>query len=157
MARTTSPVGLALIKRHEALRLYAYDDATGKRAVLPLKGKLTIGWGHTGYDVYIGMTIDETKALELLEKDVAWTERIVNVLVKVPLTQPQFDALVSFVFNIGSTQFSTSTMLRLLDQGDYDGAAGQFHRWNYIEGEEVSAELTRRRAEEKALFNTGAA
>jgi lysozyme len=75
----------------------------------------------------------------------------VNRLVTVPLNQSQFDALVDFVFNLGAGAFSTSTLLRLLNGGDYAGAAGQFGRWNKDNGK-VVAGLTRRRAAEAKLF-----
>lgn len=136
-----------LIKQHEGLRLEAYmptpDDVW------------TIGWGHTK-TARPGMRITEGRAQELFDSDVAWAVDAVNAKVKVGLTQNQFDALVSFTFNVGSGAFSRSTLLKRLNAGDYDGAAAQFHRWNKQRGRDgkmkVLRGLTRRRAEEAELF-----
>lgn len=131
-----------LIKKWEALRLKAY---------LPTKDdKWTIGWGHT-VGVTPGMVITEARAQELFDSDVAWATKAVNTKVKVGLTQHQFDALTSFVFNIGETAFSTSTLLRKLNAGDYEGAAAQFPRWIYQDGKVLNG-LVKRRAEEMAYF-----
>ena len=92
--------GKNIIKEHEALRLKAY---------LPTPNDVwTIGWGHTK-TAKQGMTITEAQAEVLLSSDVAWAEAAVNQLVKVPLTQNQFDALVSFTFNLGQSNFSRAS------------------------------------------------
>lgn len=131
-----------LIKKWEALRLEAY---------LPTKDDVwTIGWGHTA-GVYQGMKITEAQAEEFFDEDVKWAEDAVNKLVRVVLTQNQFDALVSFVFNIGLPQFSKSTMLRKLNTGDYEGAASEFPRWNKQAGKVLKG-LVNRRQEEMEYF-----
>lgn len=130
------------IKKAEGLRLKAYLD-TG--------GVWTIGYGHTGPEVVEGLTITLDGAERLLREDLRTAEGHVNKLVKVALTQNQFDALVSFVYNIGGGAFKESTMLRLLNAGDYEGAANQFPRWNKDNGK-VVAGLTNRRREERELF-----
>lgn len=131
-----------LIKKWEELRLEAY---------LPTPNDVwTIGWGHTK-TAKRGMKITRQEAQRLFDSDVQWAEDAVNNLVKVPLTQNQFDALVSFVFNIGETKFRKSTMLRKLNAGDYEGAAAEFPRWNKQKGE-VLRGLVRRRAEEMEYF-----
>lgn len=140
--RATSLQGIELIKRHESCALKAYQD-TG--------GVWTIGWGHTGPDVYAGLTWSQAKADSTLVRDLANAENCIHSHVFVPLTQGEFDALVSFIFNVGCGAFRDSTMLRLLNDSDYDGAAGQFRRWNHDNGKEL-AELTRRREEERQLF-----
>lgn len=132
----------SLIKKWEELRLVAYMPTPNDR--------WTIGWGHTE-GVYQGMKISKEQAQKLFEEDVAWAEDAVNKLVKVPLNQNQFDALVSFVFNIGEPNFRGSTMLRKLNKGDYDGAADEFPKWKY-QKRKVLRGLVRRRAEEMEVF-----
>lgn len=131
-----------IIKKHEGLRLEAY---------MPTPNDVwTIGYGHT-HTTEKGMKITAGQAESLLRKDILWVEKAVNKLVVVPLTQNQFDALSSLVFNIGEGAFSTSTLLRLLNAGDYEGAANQFPRWNKQKGRVLNG-LTRRRQEERQLF-----
>lgn len=137
----TSDRGLALIREFEGLRLTAYQDAVGV---------WTIGYGTTR-GVKKGQKITDAQAEELLREDVARFEPEVLRLVKVPLSQSQFDALVSFAYNLGSKNLGGSTLLRMLNAGDYKGAAGQFERWNKAGGK-VLAGLTRRRAAERKLF-----
>lgn len=133
---------IGIIKKHEGLRLEAY---------MPTKNDVwTIGYGHT-HTAKQGMVITEAQAEGLLRKDVAWVEGAINRLVVVPLTQNQFDALASLVFNIGEGGFATSTLLRLLNSKDYEGAANQFHRWNKQKGVALKG-LTNRRKEEMELF-----
>lgn len=136
-----SPDGADFIKGYEALRLKAYDDGVGV---------WTIGWGHTK-GVKEGMTCTEEKAQDWFLEDVAPAEQAVIDFVEVELDQSQFDALVSFVFNCGVSAFRSSTLLRLLNQGDYSGAAKQFGRWNKGGGQ-VMLGLTRRRAAEATMF-----
>lgn len=135
--------GLDLIKEFEGLRLSAYICPAG----VP-----TIGYGTTA-GVKVGQTITKERAEEMLRADVAAFERHVLRLVKVPLTQGQFDALVAFVYNVGAGAFEKSTMLRQLNAGLYADAARQFDRWNKAGGK-VLAGLTRRRAAERALFES---
>ena len=113
-------------------------------------GMWTLAYGHTG-DFEEGQTITEEEAEELLRQDVAFAEDAVTDFVEGDLTQGQFDALVCFVFNIGVGAFRESTLLRLLNQGDSEGAAEQFLRWNKAGGK-VLAGLTRRREAERELF-----
>jgi len=137
----TSQKGLDLIKSFEGLRLSAYKDVAGV---------VTIGYGTTS-GVKMGDTITKERAEELLREDVARFEAQVQRLVKVPLTQGQHDALVSFVYNLGPGNLSNSTLLRLLNSGDYNGAAAQFDRWTKAGGKTLAG-LVRRRAAERALF-----
>lgn len=142
--------GIDLIKKAEGERLTAY--------VCPA-GVLTIGVGHTGPDVKRGQTITAAQSDALLRKDLAHFEVAVAKAVKVPLTQNQFDALVSLVFNIGAGNFASSTLLRKLNAGDYAGAAAQFGAWNKgrVGGKlTVLPGLTTRRKAEAALFGEGA-
>jgi lysozyme len=139
-----SPAGLDMIKQHEKLVLTAY---------MPTPNDVpTIGYGHTK-GVKMGTTITEAEAYAFLREDVSWVEDAINTNVSVALNQNQFDAVASLVFNIGATAFRKSTMLRLLNLGDFSGAALQFARWNKQKGK-VLRGLTKRRAEEAKLFAT---
>lgn len=138
----TSEKGLDLIRKYEGLRLAAY--------VCP-GGKLTIGYGHTGDDVYEGRKIDTEEANELLEHDVERFERAVNEIVTVPMTQGMFDALISFSFNLGAGALKGSTLLKKLNAGDREAAADEFLRWNKAAGK-VLAGLSARRKSERELF-----
>ncbi len=140
----TSEDGKIFIKEKEGLRLEAYRCSAGV---------LTIGYGHTA-GVVSGMKIDLAQAEKFFLDDLEQkAESVVNRLVKVPLTQGQYDALVSFTFNLGAGNLMKSTLLRLLNAGDYAGAAGQFERW-VKSGGKVTAGLVKRRKEEKEMFLT---
>jgi lysozyme len=137
-----SPNGLDAIKGFEQLRLTAYLD-TG--------GVWTIGYGHTR-SALAGMQISEARALMLLAQDVAEAVEAVNKLVRVPLEQYEFDALVSFVFNIGVGAFKSSTMLRCLnDRAEPMRIGTEFLRWVYDNGKKIAGLETRRR-KERLLF-----
>lgn len=137
-----SQKGIDLIKNFEGCRLTAYRCPANI---------LTIGYGHTGSDVVIGQNITQEQAEKLLKSDLLVHCNNVSRLVKVPLTQNQFDALVSFEFNVGYGNFASSTMLKLLNQKKYREAAAQFDRWVYA-NRKVLAGLVKRRAAEKNLF-----
>ena len=134
-----------VIKKWEGLYLDAY---------LCPANVWTIGYGHTK-GVTSGMRITEEDAERLLREDMDWVEEAVNSSVTVPLKQCQYDALCSFVFNVGATAFRKSTLLRKLNAGDYEGAANEFPRWNKGGGRVLQG-LVNRRADEKSLFETGA-
>ena len=145
----TSDKGIALIKQFEGCKLTAYPDpGTGG-------APWTIGYGWTqpvdGKPVRPGMTIDQATADRLLKTGLVSYENDVSRLVKVKLSQSQFDALVSFTYNLGSRSLSTSTLLSKLNAGDYAGAANEFTRWNKAGGKVLNG-LTRRREAERALF-----
>ena len=131
-----------MIKKSEGLRLEAY---------LPTPNDVwTIGYGHTK-TAQPGMKITTKGAESLLVHDLAWVENVVNDAVKVPLSQNQYDALCSFVYNLGGTNFRSSTLLRVLNKGDYKGAADQLLRWDKQKGKTLRG-LTIRRKEERELF-----
>ena len=142
----TSEKGIALIKQFEGCKLTAYQDSVGV---------WTIGYGWTqpvdGKPIRAGMTIKQETAERLLKTGLVSYESDVSRLVKVGVTQGQFDALVSFTYNLGSRSLSTSTLLRKLNAGDYAGAADEFLRWNKAGGKVLNG-LTRRREAERALF-----
>lgn len=143
-----SESGIALLKRFEGLELEAYQD---------IAGVWTIGYGHTGPDVTPGMRITEREAEALLRRDLKSREDAVSRLVTVPLNQNEFDALVSFVYNVGAEAFRRSTALRRLNRGARLAAAEALTWWNKATVGGVLREvlgLTRRRAAEKALFMT---
>jgi lysozyme len=137
-----SDEGIALIKRFEGCRYETYLD---------MGGVPTIGYGSTGPDVQMGMQIDEAEAERLLRKDLETAEKCVNNCVRVPITQPQFDSLVSFTFNVGCGALGKSTLLKHLNDGQDDLAAREFVRWNKVRGK-IIAGLTKRREAERDLF-----
>ncbi len=139
--------GLNLIKSYEQLRLAAYAATEDERA----RGIWTIGWGHTR-GVEEGDTCTAAEAEAFLLADLEDAEGGVYSLVRVPLNKNQYDALVSLVFNIGRGNFASSTLLKKLNLHDYEGAALEFAKWNKQSGKVLNG-LTKRRAEEQALFN----
>lgn len=150
-----APRGTLLVKENKNL-IYEYIDPIG----LP-----TIGYGHlltpsekssgkiningTSVDYKKGLTL--TQVMDLKKQDLQRFEKAVNDNVKVALTQSMFDALVSFSFNVGIGNLQKSTLLKLLNRGDYRGAANEFTKWNKAAGK-VLAGLTRRREAEKRMF-----
>ena len=132
-----------LIKSFEGLELESY---------LCPAGIWTIGYGHTG-NVRKGQKITKKEADELLDVDLSVFRKGVRNLVKVPLNQNQFGALVSFAYNVGLGNLKTSTLLRLLNEGNYTGAADQLLRWNKSKGKVLTG-LVRRREAERAVFLT---
>jgi lysozyme len=140
-------VNIETIKSHEALRLKAYmptpNDVT------------TIGNGHTK-GVKLGQVITKEQAEVFLREDLKVAEDTVNKLVKVKITQNQFDALVSLVFNIGTGNFANSSVLKFLNAGNYKAAADRFRLWNKQKQKDGSFKelggLTKRREQERELF-----
>ncbi len=134
--------GRRLIHSFEQCRLDAYkptpDDVW------------TIGWGHTR-GVGEGDACSQAQADAWFEEDIAWVEECVNRATTVGLLQNEFDALCSLCYNIGCNAFSGSTLVKLLNTSDYDGASGQFAKWNKQNGKELAG-LTRRREAERQLF-----
>ena len=135
--------GMQLTEGFESCRLVSYLDAAG----VP-----TIGWGHTGPDVHLGMVCTQAQADAWLEQDKAAARQAICSFVKVPLTRNEFDALEDFDFNVGRGNFAGSTLLRMINAGDFAGAAAQFERWDRVHGR-VIAGLLRRRLAEESLFN----
>jgi lysozyme len=134
--------GLHLTEQFEGCKLEAYQDS---------KGVWTIGYGHTR-GVHAGMTCTQEQAELWLAEDIAWAESEVNRLVHVPLTQDEFDALVDFTFNAGCGNFDHSTLLALVNKGDYAGAADQFPLWDHAGGKVIEGLLRRRKAERKMFL-----
>lgn len=165
--REITPEGRDYIKSEEGTILFTYDDY-----IFPTRpvergekvfGTLTIGTGHTGPDVAIGMTITEKQADALLDDDLDIVEQFIDQNVKVSLNDNQFAVVCSFGFNIGTTALKKSGFLRKLNKGDYDGAGRELAKWNKTTvkkgGKKVkitSDGLTARRAREYALWNTPA-
>ena len=112
---------------------------------------LTIGFGHTGPDVTTGTVISEETAERLLVQDMGKVERALASMVFVPLNQNQFDALCSFVFNLGAGNFRDSTLRRTLNAKDYIGCASEFTKWVFAGGRKLPGLVTRRERE-NALF-----
>ena len=139
-----SKTGLALTERFEGCRLEAYRDVAGV---------LTIGYGHTGPDVYEGQTCTQQQAMAWLILDTQTAVQAVNDLVQIQLNQGEFDALVDFVFNLGIGAFARSTLLRLLNADDIAGAADQFALWDHAGGQVVAGLLRRRLAEKQEFLD----
>lgn len=133
-----SKKGLELTESFEGCKLEAYKDVVGI---------WTIGYGHTGPEVIPGLVIDQATAERFLKIDINSAISCVNSCVSAPITQGEFDALVDFVFNVGCSSFRRSTMLRMLNDGQYADAAKQFGLWAYASGKAVAGLLRRREAE----------
>ena len=140
--KSLGDAGRRLIQSYEQLRLKAYLDE---------KGVPTIGWGHTGPEVSLGLTCTPQQAGDWFVQDTQTAVNAVNRSVSAPLTQNQFDALVSFTFNVGQGNEGHSTLCRLVNAERYAAAADEFDKWVYSGGH-VSAGLVDRRHAEKALF-----
>ena len=139
----TSPKGIALIKEFEGLRLKAY---------LCPGGVWTIGYGHTA-SVKPGMVISEAQAEEYLKADLVRFERYLNGL-GLALNQNQFDALISFIYNVGTGNFSNSTLLRKVRANPQDNSImDEFLRWVYSKGRVLPGLQRRRLAEMKLYFS----
>lgn len=163
MARKINGETLEKINGWEVFVPYAYDDAdtsNPKKKIRrgdPVHGTLTIGYGSTGPRVRAGMVISEETAAQYLAEDLAKFEANVEKLVKVPLTDNQFGALVSFDYNTGA--LATSTLLKKLNAGDYSSVPYEMARWikTTINGKRVRSEgLVNRRAAEAGLWASGA-
>lgn len=153
MARAVNAETLEHVKRWEGLKLVAYPDP-GSRDGTPW----TIGYGHTSdgfMKVHKGLKITMKQAEEALVHDLGETAAEIERLVKVPLTDNQFGALVSFAFNVGVAAFAKSTLLKKLNAGQYGAVPTELARWNKNDGKVMSG-LTNRRAAEAGLWAKGA-
>ena len=154
-----------LVAADEGCKLTAYDDARPEYKLQPgatVEGTLTIGRGHTGPDVHIGLTWTQEQADAQFAADLQEHCNQVEALVKVPLTQGQTDCLTSFEYNEGAGTLARSTLLQLLNQGDYAAVPdqlcrqdkeGNWHGYVFIRGER-SVGLVNRRLAEIALWNS---
>jgi lysozyme len=141
--RVINKEGLEIIKQCEGLSLVAYYCPANV---------LTIGYGHTK-TCWPGMpAISKAQAEILLLKDCEEAQEAVEKLVKVPLNDNQFSALVSFVFNLGETNFRSSTMLKRINEGNFKDASYQFLRWVNANGAKLDGLITRRQSERKLFL-----
>jgi lysozyme len=148
-----SPDGAKFIARFEGFRSHMYNDAANH---------CTIGYGHlVHYGPINGSEpeefrrgLNEQQALDLLRQDAAKAVAAVRECVTVPLNQQQFDALVSFAYNEGGGALASSTLVKMLNQGQYDAIPEQLGRWNKA-GNQVLQGLVTRRAAEGTLFTHG--
>jgi lysozyme len=137
--------GLGLTEREESLRLVSYQD----------QAKVwTVGYGHTGSDVYPGQVITREQAAAWLQQDTKTASDAVNRYVTVPITQENFDALTDLAYNIGVHAFANSTLLKLLNQRNYAGAEAAFKQWVFVKGT-VNQGLWNRRQAEQGEFMSG--
>ena len=139
---TASPRAYSLIKQFEGLRLRSYRDVTGV---------WTVGYGTTA-GAHADQTITEEQADALLRQEVERLEPILSAAITAPVAQAQFDACVSFAYNLGAGAFSRSTLLKKINAGDMLGASAEFPKWVFASGREMPG-LVHRRAEEKAVFD----
>jgi GH24 family phage-related lysozyme (muramidase) len=139
--------GIDLIKKSEGCELDAYLDAVGI---------WTIGYGHTGTvdgkAICFGMVITQDEAIELLKADLRKFEKSVEELVTTEINQNQFDALVSFTYNVGPGNLKKSTLLKKVNTDDFNGAAEEFLKWNKAGGRVLNGLTTRREAEKKLFL-----
>jgi len=133
----TSAAGVAFVGHHEGLKKTAYRDPVGI---------VTVCYGHTA-TARLGQSYSKEACQALLQSDLRAAEAAVRRLVKVPLSQETFDALVSFVFNVGEGNFARSTLLRKLNAGDYVGACRELPKWTLARGRELPGLVTRRNDE----------
>ena len=134
-----SDIGLSRIVVREGKRNKAYKDT---------KGIWTIGVGHTGPEVYEGLVWTDGQIQAALRDDLDEVEQTIDKYVLVPLTQNQYDALVSFILNVGGNAFRRSTMLKFINLRQFEKAAKEFDRWH------IPPEITGRRNSERDQFST---
>jgi lysozyme len=153
---TPKKIAAALALSLGGLALISNFEGKSNRVYLDLGGVPTVCAGHTGDlgELPVGTFLSDSVCYELLLRDTRQSGRYVHRFVTVPITQSQFDALVSLVFNIGPTAFKSSTLLRKLNAGDCVGAAKQFLRWDKVRGKIIRG-LSKRRAAEATLFSRG--
>ena len=136
-------IALVVIAHFEGVRYEPYRDVAGV---------LTVCYGHTGNDIIQGKTYTQQECDELLQKDFIRTQQQVDILVKVPVDDKTKASLYSFAFNVGTTAFARSTLLKKLNAGDQNGACEEMRRWVYAGGK-VCRGLGSRREAESALCN----
>ncbi|MBT2771327.1 lysozyme [Halomonas sp. ISL-60] len=143
--RKIDEAGINFIKQHEGFSTTAYKDSAGI---------WTIGYGSTRiHDRHVKSddVVTEHQAINQMIQDLETFENAVNESVKVYLSQSQYNALVSFTYNVGSHAFKTSTLLKKLNQSDYQTAANEFLKWVHAGGQRIQG-LVNRRTDERALF-----
>jgi lysozyme len=146
-----------LTEKLEGERFLAYDDARPDHILQPgdkILGTLTIGFGHTGRDVYIGQTSTHEQNVVNLMHDTMKAQLTVNTYVDVKLNQHEFNGLVDFVYNIGSEAFKNSTVLKLLNQSKFVEAADHLNDWVYSKGKKLAGLMARRAAEQAEFLRT---
>lgn len=127
----------------EGVRYQAYKDVVGV---------WTVCYGHAGKDIMLGKTYTEAECRSLLNKDLATVARQVNPYIKADIPETTRGALYSFAYNVGAGNFKTSTLLRLINQGDTKGACDQLRRWTYAGGVEWKGLVTRREIEREVCM-----
>lgn len=142
----TSGAGIRFIQSFEKLRLTPYDDGDGN---------MTIGWGHLILPSENFTTITQSQADDLFVSDLKQkAENAVNKYVDIAMSQNQFDALVSFCFNVGLGNFHSSTLLRMVNMKNFDAAANEFPKWDRSGGVEMDGLYDRRVAEQNIFKNS---
>ncbi|WCA46246.1 SAR endolysin [Caulobacter phage DCM] len=155
MKRLVAPIAAMVVVGAAGTGLIKQSEGTRYRSYLDDAGIPTICTGHTGPEVKLGQTATQEECDKLLKQDLMRHSAAVNRCVNYPLTQYQYDAVVSLTFNIGEGALCRSTLARKINSGDLKGAAEEFPRWNKVKVKgvvTVSRGLTARREREKALF-----
>lgn len=140
-----SAAGLGLIKVHEGTIPQVYKDPVGI---------LTVCTGHVSPGLKLGDRFTAAQCEQLLRQDTAAAQSTIKRVVKVPVTQEQYDALTSLVFNIGGTAFTKSTLLKRINEGSCQKAAKEFNRWVYAQGVKLPG-LIKRREQESKMYASG--
>lgn len=151
--------GFALLREWEGCVLYAYDDANDRKVEPgdPIHGTLTIGYGHVGRDVFPGLVWTQAQAEQMLQTEVSHVADAMRPLIKTPLSDNEFSALVCFAYNIGTSGFAGSSALKCANAGDLAAVPDRIGLWikTTVDGQTiVSQGLKDRRAAEIALWNT---
>lgn len=140
---TITAGGAAGVATHEGYRNYVYRDPVG----IP-----TVCYGHTGRHLQPGKRYTAEECMNILKEDLKVAENAVNGMVKVPISQQEFDAYVSFVYNVGAGNFQSSTLLRKLNAGDRVGACNELLRWVFARGQRLPGLVNRRQDENKVCL-----
>lgn len=154
MSKTRFAIGALALSASGLIGILGYEGYS-ETAYIPVPGdKVTVGFGHTGTRVDIGENISFSDAVKWLKDDTSTAEYYVKKCVKVPLYQHEYDAFVSFTFNVGGKRFCESTLLKKLNNKDYKGACAELSRWVYSGGKKYKG-LEIRREKERLLCETG--
>lgn len=148
-ALTISAAGVYALQHREGLSLTAYPDPATRGA------PWTICWGHTGPEVHKGLAVTREQCELWLAADIAKAEATLRKYIRVPVRQGQWDAYVSFVYNAGGENFRRSTMLRLLNAGDWQGSCNQFPHWIYANKMRLEGLAVRRFGEQRQCLTYG--
>lgn len=146
ISKTRLAIGAVALSASGLVGILGYEGFTGE-AVIPVPGDVpTLGWGTTE-GVKMGDTITPDEAIERAYRDITKTESAIHKCVDVPLSQGEYDAFTSLAYNIGTSAFCSSTLVKKLNQRDYVGACEEIRRWVFVKGKKVQGLVNRREKE----------